>query len=151
MVHAPARHTVEHVVLSCQLPDRSHSCTVVPAALHCLAPGAHVVHAPLMHAVVQGGPLFWKTPIESHRMGWLLVHFVAPGLQSVQLPEMQAAVQAVPSFHMPVASQVCGIFPLHLIAPGLHTPPQVPPEQMNGQGEPPLALVQCPPESQSCG
>jgi len=66
-VHAPDRHTVEQVNVSCQLPLKSQDCTVL--LLHRLAPGAHAVHAPLMQAVVQGGPLFWNAPIASQRMG----------------------------------------------------------------------------------
>jgi hypothetical protein len=69
-VHAPVRHTVVQVKVSCQLPFKSQVCTVLElVGLHCLAPGVHVVQAPLMQAVVHAGPLFWKMPMLSQTMG----------------------------------------------------------------------------------
>jgi hypothetical protein len=113
-VHAPVRQTVVQVKVSCQLPFKSQVCTVLELmGLHCLALGVQVVHAPLIHAVVHAGPLFWKTPMVSQRTGWFALHFFAPGLQSVQLPATQAAEQAVPSTQLPVASHVSGVWLLH--------------------------------------
>jgi hypothetical protein len=50
----------------------------------------------------------------------LLVHDVA------QLPPTQSIAQTVPLDQLPVASQVCGVFPLHCLAPGTQTPLHTP-------------------------
>jgi hypothetical protein len=63
-------------------------------------------------------------------------------------PDTQAWFeQAVVSSQLPVPSQVCGVWPLHCFAPGLHVPEQAPPMQTFVHAVPlcqtPLALHVC--------
>jgi hypothetical protein len=61
---------------------------------------------------------------------------------------MQAPLHAVPLVHCPPALQVCGVLPLHRVAPGAQTPVHEPLLHRKGQADP---LVQFPLLSHVCG
>jgi hypothetical protein len=60
----------------------------------------------------------------------------------------QTPVHAAALCHCPFAPQVCGVLPLHCLAPGLQTPEQLPAKHTKGQSVP---FVQLPLASQVCG
>jgi hypothetical protein len=71
------------------------------------------------------------------------------GLQSTQTPlPMQTFAQAALLCHWPVASQVCGTFPLQRVCPGGQTPMHVPTLQTNWHAVP---FAHCPDVLQVCG
>ena len=80
----------------------------------------------------------------------LLEHCFVPGEQTpAQAPLTQAwFVHVVPLCHVPLASQVCGVSPLHWVAPGLQLPEQAPPLHTLTQAAP---LTHVPVASQVCG
>ena len=75
---------------------------------------------------------------------------VAAGAQTpVHEPLTHAwLVQLASSIQLPVPSQVCGVWPLHCLAPGEHVPEHAPPLHTLGQG---ASLCQVPVELHSCG
>jgi hypothetical protein len=67
----------------------------------------------------------------------------------LQLPLTQAWFEhAVEFCHVPVPSQVCGCWPMHCLAPGLHVPEHCPPAHTLVQTVP---FVQAPLASHVCG
>jgi hypothetical protein len=77
------------------------------------------------------------------------LHWTAPLVHAEQLPALQIVAQAEPLFcQLPPESQSCGCRPLHCIAPGVHTPEQLPPVHVLVHGVPD---TQVPVESHVCG
>ena len=84
------------------------------------------------------------------------MHRCAFGLQlPEQLPPAQTFEHAAPSCQVPVASQVCGVRPLHCFVEGVHWPVQAPARQtwpVQGLAAPhwPVALHSCTPLPEHC-
>ena len=92
----------------------------------------------------------------------LLEHWVAPGVHAeAQAPAVHTLAQGAPVFcQVPLASHVCGCWPLHCSAPGVQTPVHVaaaepaspedwPPLQTYGHVAP--CACHAPVESHVCG
>lgn len=107
------------------------------------------MHAPLTHADETQGVLPPQAPLEEHVSTLLPVHRVAFGVHTpVQLPPTHAWFEhAEPFCQTPPESQVCGVCPLHCLAPGLHAV-QLPAVHTSGHAEP---FCQAPLESHVCG
>jgi hypothetical protein len=107
------------------------------------------VHAPLTHADETHAVLFPHVPLDEHVSTLLFTHRVAFGVQTpTQLPPTQAWLeQAVVFCQLPPASQVCGCWTLHCLAPGVHAV-QLPAVQTEGQAEP---FAHAPFASHVCG
>ncbi len=151
IAHAPLTHTAVdpvHARAVPQLPVASHVCT--PLLEHCVAPG---LHTPEQHAAMPP-----SQPVVAHTYGqlWrlpqapavqvstpLFEHCAEPVVQPVvQTPLVHVFAHGIPLFcHVPVASHVCGCWPLHCIADGVQTPVHVavpwPPSAPASDAEPP--------------
>lgn len=117
---------------------------------HCVEFGVHTpVQAPDTHAeAVQAAPAPHCPALVHVCTSLLEPHFTAPGAQTpVQAPETHAVFEhVVPSTQLP-ALQLCGVCPLHWVAPVVHCP-QTPALHCRGHAVP---FVQAPVELQVCG
>jgi hypothetical protein len=152
-VHTPPQLPAEHANWQGaglpQLPVMSHVCTALPE--HWVVPATQApTQVPPTHVWFVQAVALPHAPVPSHTSTPLPEHCTAPGLQATHAPFKQAGrlpVQVNGLLQLPVPSHDWTPLPLppsplHWVAPGKHTPPQLPPLQTKAHC---IGLPHCPP------